>query len=235
MMIRIETMGRLLFRYRSFTPIPVILALLIFIKPIFPFGNEGIDELIDVAGWCIALIGYGIRMSVNGRWGSFSGLKTTGPYAYTRNPLYLGNFVIGLGMAVILGNLSIFFIFLLWFTVQYRSIIFAEECLMRAKFKNRYNNYFGAVPRFFPSIKANIYKTEGMPAFDWKLALKREHDCIFGWTIGALFFEMWEDIKVAGFYSKKEELFALSLMVILISVIWILVKAWKKRYITIQN
>jgi len=142
------------FKYRSFTPIPLILIALVFAKiTIYSF----------IAGFLIAFSGEFIRLwSVRyaGKATRTTGevgadvLVTTGPYGHTRNPLYLGNFLLSFGMLVIAWPLMPWFmlVFLALFIVQYGAIISLEEDFLKDKFGDIYTEYEQNVPRFFPRL-----------------------------------------------------------------------------------
>ena len=77
-------------------------------------------------------------------------LVTWGPYKWVRNPLYAGNFIMGLGWAVMVGWLWVFafsaaFLFLYWLI-----IIPAEEEFLESKFKDSYRSFKSKVPSLFP-------------------------------------------------------------------------------------
>lgn len=77
-------------------------------------------------------------------------LASTGPYALMRNPLYFGNFLIGLGWSIIAG-LHAVIIFILCFLLLYVMIIIPhEEKFLRSKFGLEYSAYCSRVKRFWP-------------------------------------------------------------------------------------
>lgn len=79
-------------------------------------------------------------------------LTTHGPYAYTRNPLYLGTFLIGLGFAIASGRVSFLVFFLLFFIVIYGKTMRREERRLEGLFGGDYRRYAESVPRFFPRL-----------------------------------------------------------------------------------
>ena len=122
-------LGQFLFRLRSFTPVPVIAALAFLLARSRgtpgPGGSE-VDAALNVLGLAVALAGQALRFytlglvpegtSGQGNVIEASTLNTRGPYAYVRNPLYLGNLGICLGLMLIahdvwvyLGGLAFFF------------------------------------------------------------------------------------------------------------------------------
>lgn len=106
-----------------------------------------------LAGGAIALAGILIRALASGHIHKNAELATTGPYAYTRNPLYLGSIVIALGFIVAARNLWIAVAAAAMFAFVYLPVIRAEEKYLRAAFPD-YANYAGHVPRLLPRLTA---------------------------------------------------------------------------------
>ena len=112
-------------------------------------------------------------------------LATKGPYALMRNPLYFGNFLIGLGWGIIAG-LHAVIIFILSFYVLYNlAIIPHEEKFLRNKFGIEYESYCGRVKRFFPVFsKLKFESLRGR--FDYKILIKSEIHTVISTVIGTL-------------------------------------------------
>ena len=79
-------------------------------------------------------------------------LAVSGPYAFTRNPLYLGSFVIGVGAAVAGGRIWIGVVFLAFFIWAYRGPMAREGARLEERFGEAYRRYRGAVPAFLPRL-----------------------------------------------------------------------------------
>ena len=92
--------------------------------------------------------GYKAENSANGRL-----LVESGPYALVRNPMYLGIFLIGLGLGCALFQYWAICLFLAIFAVRYVRLIFSEEKKLLVIFGNSFVDYCKKVPRFFPSPK----------------------------------------------------------------------------------
>jgi hypothetical protein len=104
-------------------------------------------------------------------------LTTTGPYAYTRNPLYLGSIIIAAGFAIAARNVWIVALILAMFTVIYVPVIRAEEAYLRAKFPG-YAAYAMRVPRLIPRLSSISNPGSG---FSLELYLRhREYNAILG-------------------------------------------------------
>jgi len=165
-----------IFKYRSYTPIPFLLIM-------FLYANPNIWSII--IGLIMALIGEATRI-----WGvSWAGSETrttggvggtflviSGPFAYVRNPLYLGNILIYTGLGIM--SFALFpylqILGLLFFYFQYKLIVKEEEQYLEKTYGGDYENYRRSVPSFFPKLKA--YKVAGLeqPEYIFKKGLVSE-------------------------------------------------------------
>ena len=112
-------------------------------------------------------------------------LTTGGPYAYTRNPLYLGSVVLAAGFAVAARSVWIVVVLIAVFLVIYLPVIGAEEEFLRSQFPE-FAEYAGRVPRLFPRWRA---AEGGKGRFSYALYWKhREYNALLGSAImmGAL-------------------------------------------------
>ena len=103
-------------------------------------------------------------------------LNTTGPYAWVRNPIYLGNVFAALGLTLMTGNLSFSLFLVSSLAILYKLVSLAEEAFLDRKFKEKYRLYKSIVPAFLPSPKSNPYKTLPWGVFNFNRVLRREHD-----------------------------------------------------------
>jgi protein-S-isoprenylcysteine O-methyltransferase Ste14 len=146
--------GNIFFKYRSYTPLPLVLMMILFIRPTTTSVLIGL--IIAIAGeairlWAVSYAGSETRVT-SGVGGTY--LVTQGPYGIVRNPLYWGNIFIYLGMGVmsnaLFPYLQIFALF--YFLFQYYCIILSEEDFLRGKFKGVFEKYYNSVNRFMPSF-----------------------------------------------------------------------------------
>tara|TARA_A100001011_G_C14311595_1_gene845887 strand:+ start:1000 stop:1587 length:588 start_codon:yes stop_codon:yes gene_type:complete len=142
------------FSNRSYTPIPIVLLVL--------YHSEPKIKTI-IIGLVILLIGEIIRVvSVSYAGGITRTRKvgapsicSSGPYAYTRNPLYIGNILIYSGVVVISSAENIIFllsIVLIFFITQYTMIVSLEEQTLEKLFPDQYRDYKKNVPRIIPRL-----------------------------------------------------------------------------------
>lgn len=98
-------------------------------------------------------------------------LNTTGLYSVVRNPLYVGNFLMWLGIAMLTMNLWFIVSFVLLFWVYYERIIYAEEQFLTNKFGDVYTDWAAKTPCFIPRMSG--YVAPKLP-FSWKKVIKKE-------------------------------------------------------------
>jgi protein-S-isoprenylcysteine O-methyltransferase Ste14 len=131
-----------------------------------------------LAGLPLVLMGEAVRTWSSGCIRKNKELAMDGPYAHTRNPLYLGSFGIGLGFVVMGNSLGVWVIFLAAFGVIYWGVIRSEEEYLARSFGPRFEEYMRRVPRFIPRWSRSPY---GSGEFDWGLVWKhREYQAWAG-------------------------------------------------------
>jgi protein-S-isoprenylcysteine O-methyltransferase Ste14 len=125
------------------------------------------------AGAAVALLGLGLRAAASGYVKKASELTTTGPYAYTRNPLYLGSMIIAAGFAVaarswwLAGGMAAMFLAI------YVPVIRFEEALLGGLFPAEFDAYRARVPRLVPRLRAD--KSSGGAGGGFSRALYLSH------------------------------------------------------------
>ena len=138
-------------------------------------------------GAAISLLGLLLRAWASGYLRKNDELATAGPYAYTRNPLYLGSFLVGLGFTIASGRWVLAILFALLFLGIYVPVMRVESATLDELFGHKYRRYAQAVPIFFPRLTR--YANEGQAAsFDATLYKRyREYQAAFGfvaaWTL----------------------------------------------------
>lgn len=168
---------KILFKYRSYTPIPFILLMVIFARP----ALSGI-----LVGFVIVLLGEFIRLWGVSHAGSetrttdgvgSSRLVTNGPFAYIRNPLYAGNILIYFGVGIMswAGFPYLPLVTLVYFIFQYTMIVNLEEEHLIQKYGEEYRRYKSMVPKFFPSFRKYNTGLNTQPKADWRRGLKSEN------------------------------------------------------------
>ncbi len=104
-----------------------------------------------VIGAVIVAAGLWLRALASGHVKKDSELTTTGPYAYTRNPLYLGSVIIAVGFLIASRNVWLVLGAALIFLLLYLPVIGAEETSLRSRFPE-FDQYAAGVRRFWPGF-----------------------------------------------------------------------------------
>ncbi len=107
------------------------------------FRSFVIGALIMMFGECIRFISAGTLIK-------FEGVTRNGIYAFTRNPLYAGSFLMGIGACVTGRDLIFSAIFLVLFPILYLRVILREESWLVGRHGAGYAAYLNEVPRFVP-------------------------------------------------------------------------------------
>lgn len=181
--------GNYLFRRRSYIPGLILAYSFFYISDVTYWGGTYHSNLFYTLGCLlVSLLGQFLRAwtightpeNTSGRnteWQVADTINTTGIYSLIRHPLYLGNFFIYLGVALILKSLLFTLVFILFFCIYYERIMFAEETFLRGKFGEEYLAWANKTPAVLPNFKN--YKSAELP-FSLKNVLKREYSGIFG-------------------------------------------------------
>ena len=129
-------------------------------------------------GAIVILPGLLIRGLASGHVHKNESLATSGPYAYTRNPLYLGSLLIGLGFAVAARSWWVGIALVVMFFAIYLPVIRDEEIFLRRKFPE-FDEYSQRAPRLFPRLSRA--SGESFAGFSLDLYLKhREYNALLG-------------------------------------------------------
>ena len=129
----------------------------------------------------VSLIGLGIRAWAAGHIRKNAELATSGPYAFTRNPLYLGSFFLGLGFTIASGRWELALLFAVLFVGIYFPVMRVEASTMAELFGPQYNPYKKAVPLFFPRLTPFRQSDTSLIRFDLSLYLRyREYRAALG-------------------------------------------------------
>jgi protein-S-isoprenylcysteine O-methyltransferase Ste14 len=128
-------------------------------------------------GVLITIPGLLLRGLASGHVQKNEQLATSGPYAYTRNPLYLGSLIIAAGFCVASRSWWIALAAVVFFLAIYVPVIRDEENYLRGKFPE-FEKYSQTVPRLLPTLRA---RTDSSGSFSWELYQKhREYNAVLG-------------------------------------------------------
>ncbi len=111
-------------------------------------------------------------------------LNTTGIYSVVRHPLYLGNYLLWIGIVLFTYSWAYVVIVSLLFWLYYERIMFAEERFLERKFGDEYMQWAHKIPAFIPSFKK--YEANVIP-FSFKSILRREYSGLLATVMGFVF------------------------------------------------
>ena len=213
-----EKQGNFLFKYRGQFPL-----ILFFIAIPFIFLTDYSDitdakeKIYTIISVLLSSLGFLIRFYTIGTTPKGTSgrntkeqvaevLNSTGIYAIVRHPLYLGNYLIWIGIATFVFNPFFFLLVSLLFFIYYERIMFAEERFLEKKFREEYLNWANKIPAFIPDF--SLYKKSLIP-FSIKTVLRREYSGILACVIGFCFVDILRNYKIG------EELFSKNMIYIL--------------------
>lgn len=146
----------------------------------FVFAEPRLDLII--AGAIVSFIGLCIRGYAAGCLRKNKALAVGGPYAKTRNPLYFGSSLMGLGFAIAGGVWYLGAALLAVFLLIYWPVMRREEAFLRGEFGETYAQYSATVPFFFPAL---TNPSLGGAPFQWSQYIKnREYQAALGFCGG---------------------------------------------------
>jgi protein-S-isoprenylcysteine O-methyltransferase Ste14 len=148
-----------------------------------------------LVGAIVAVPGLALRAWASGHLKKNEALATTGPYAYTRNPLYLGSFLIGLGFTIAAGRVFLILIFVTMILGIYLPVMRVESRTLSELFGKKYSRYAGEVPLLWPRLSP--YRRHHETKFDRDLYFRyREYRA----SLGALI--AWVLLTLKAIYFK---------------------------------
>ena len=135
-------------------------------------------------GGAVGLLGLGIRAYAAGFLHKQEILTTTGPYAYTRNPLYFGSSFLALGAAIAMRSIIGGMLLLAYFSLVYTFVMRREEQELRRKHLTGFDAYAISVPLFFPAFSRKEPTESERGAFSWgQYKRNHEYEAAFGFVL----------------------------------------------------
>lgn len=179
--------GQALFRWRGYLPLLLLPFALVAAGQsgwLSAAVGEAVEEIWEAACLVVSLSGIAVRAAVvgcapagtsgrNAREQRAETLNTTGLYSVVRNPLYLGNYLMLLGLLLLSKSWWLPILGTLLFIVHYERIVCAEERFLRGKFGRAYEDWARRTPAFIPDFRR--WRPAEMP-FSLRTVLRREYN-----------------------------------------------------------
>jgi protein-S-isoprenylcysteine O-methyltransferase Ste14 len=179
-----QMQGNWLFRWRSYLPLCLVALVAMAVRQAkMPLGSIEIHEIWEEL--CLGMSFSGLLVRVvtvgyapagtsgrNTKYQVADSLNTTGIYSVVRHPLYLGNYLIGLGIALVQFVWWLPVIYTLAFWLYYERIMFTEEAYLRKKFGREFIDWAARTPAFWPNL---VHWRRPALGFSLRNVLRREY------------------------------------------------------------
>ena len=184
-------LGAWLFKHRTAIPLPLALALLI-----LPATSSSVA--LPIAGIVLIVAGEGLRLLAVRQIGVVSRTRTdrlgplvaSGPFRFVRNPLYIGNIALWIGLTLVGGLPWLAASVALLLGFEYHAIVKWEEQLLETRLGDAYRGYMAMVPRWFPRRPPTATgATREQAPFTWRETLFSERGTLI--AIGAGLLLLW--------------------------------------------
>lgn len=202
-----EATGNWLFRRRGYLPLLLFPLLLVAARgSSYPSGDHPLDLVWEGVCLLLALLGLALRVATVGfvpqktsgrnTTGQLAGsLNTSGFYSVVRHPLYLGNYLMWLGVALFPRSWWAPVIVSLVFWLYYERIMFAEEEYLRREFGPLYTSWAAITPAFLPRL--TLWRRPGA-RFCFLTVLRREHSSLLALMASLTVLEVASDHAYTG-------------------------------------
>lgn len=191
-------------RRRRYLSYLLIISPLLLVSPTLVQTYPLLDASLDIVGALMACCGQALRLWAWGANRPVPSFRIYGPYRLIRHPLYLGNFLIGLGLLMIFNAPLAYLMVLPSLALLYWSVTAEEEKRLEKKWGETYVEYRTQVPRFL-AWRGGIVEGYQRVPFRWRQALSKEGESICGLAAGAISLEVYEEVLTHGFKGTERE------------------------------
>ena len=229
MIVRI---GNFFFHYRN--GLFPLLYILIFLNGPAAFSDHRLALLIGVlvamTGQALRAVTVGLDYIVRGgrnRQVHADRLVHGGIFAHCRNPLYVGNYLILVGVGIASNSLLFLALGLPFFLFAYWAIIAAEEAFLRGKFGEEFAKYCSRVNRLLPNFSGLNKTLEGM-SFNWRRLISAEYGSAYIWMAAIILASLKNIWFGGGYHIHNPKVRALWLALLLVSIAYAVARYFKK-------
>lgn len=238
----LRSQGNFLFKYRSYLPVLIIIAgIIVLVDTKLNSVNEPWHATYDIACVIVSFIGLLIRIlaigysadNTSGRNTSAGqiadDINSTGLYSICRHPLYVGNFFMWLGIAMLTLNFWFLISFTYLYWLYYERIIFAEESFLIKKYGTKYTDYAATAPAFIPEL-SKWKKPQNK--FSWVKIIRQEKTGILNLFIMVYMFKSIGAFLTDGKYYNLQSYWFWGLV---IGIVWYIIIKLIQKNTTLLN
>ncbi|MBI4355062.1 MAG: isoprenylcysteine carboxylmethyltransferase family protein [Candidatus Omnitrophica bacterium] len=204
--------GQFFFRYRN-TLFPLLFGLAaLCLRPRVILDRPGLDRGLVIAGMGVAVSGELVRLVTigyeyierGGKQGRVyaSRLVQGGVYGLTRNPMYVGNGLIAIGVSMVTGAPAAYLVLIPLFLFIYQAIVAAEEAYLHRQFGAEYAAYCARVPRFLPSFRGAGHAFAGM-RYHWRRSVRQDLSTITALAMALVLLPFWRRLCLDGWVAAR--------------------------------
>jgi protein-S-isoprenylcysteine O-methyltransferase Ste14 len=225
-------LGNFLFRFRT-TLSPFLPLLLLLPGPVVlpdPF-------VAALFGFAVALVGQIVRGTTIGLEYIVRGgrnhrvyadtLVTEGLFRHTRNPMYVGKFLMVLGAGIASNHWLALLAFTGAYSLMYQAVTLAEEDFLRGKFGAAFDDYCRRVPRWWPRLDG-LRETFAATRFNWTRVLIKAYSEPLGWTLPIVLIALWNIRQTTGLAARPVAVTILWTLLAVVALLWLTLGALKK-------
>ena len=227
-------LGNFFFHWR--TSLSPLLLLLLFVPgpAIFadPFAAAVLGLVAAFAGQVVRAATIGYEYIVRGGRAHrvyADTLVTEGLFRHTRNPMYVGKFLMVLGAGIASNRWSAMVAISGAYAFMYLAVTLAEEDYLRRKFGAAFDEYCGRVPRWWPSFRG-LGETLSGSEFRWRRVLLKEYSAPLGWSLPIVGIALYNMSRAGDLEHRPAAVTALLAVVGVFVVLWLIAGFLKRTH-----
>jgi protein-S-isoprenylcysteine O-methyltransferase Ste14 len=225
-------LGNFFFRFRT-TLSPFLPLLLLLPGPAIlpdPFVAALLGLIVAAAGQLVRATTIGLEYIVRGGRNHrvyADALVTQGLFRHTRNPMYVGKFLMVLGAGIASNRWPSLVTITAAYSFMYQAITLAEEAYLRNKFGEAFDRYCRDVPRWWPRLRG-FEETFATTRFNWARVLVKEYSAPLGWTLPIALIGLYNIHTTTGLPQRPEAVAVLWSLLLAAALVWATLGLMKK-------
>ena len=229
------TIGNFIFKYRNIIFPLFFITLVVGVRTLPESGHAelwryAIGITVALAGQAIRALTIGLAYIIRGGRDRKVYAKTLvkdGIFAHCRNPLYLGNILIVIGLGIVAHSLPFYAVGIPLFVFMYMAIIKAEEHFLTNTFGEEYIEYIRKVNRLIPNF-SGMRETINSMQFNWRRLVVKEYGTTYTWIVCVILLIMKNHYLYYGLEASRTVMVASSLLVIFFTLLYARARYLKK-------